>query len=159
MDKLMLKGYEIIVYPTFVTTIQGYGQSLTIANAGNSIEDCRNTGIRQALNLHLDNSKYPTWLYWNNGEIYNTSAEMVDLLRLRDWIQVIKEDIGHGFTLFTSTDILYAEPSPNTDYYESIYDGAILSYRTDGDCFIQTFKHREVDYKTFLESIPVPPKI
>ena len=157
MNKLVVKGYEIIIHPSLVTTIEGYEHSFVLANAGNNFEECRDLGIRQTLNFYMYDSKYPMWLYWHGGEMYNPSAEMVDLLDLRDRIEIITEDIGYGFTLFTSPDILYAEQSPNTEAYESIYDGAILSYRANGCCSIQTFEHREVDYQEFLESTVLPP--
>jgi len=157
MDRFILKGYEIIIYPSLLTIIRGCGLNFVLSNAGNSLEKCRDCGIRQVLNFYIYDSKHPMWLYWNGGEMYNPSAEMVDLLRLRDRVKIIKEDIGYGFTLFTSLDILYAEPSPNTDYYESIYDGAILSYRANGCCSIQPFERCEVNYQIFLESISSQP--
>lgn len=156
MDRFILKGYEITVHPSLVVTVCGSGHSFALANAGNSLEECRDCGICQVLNFYMYDSKYPMWLYWHEGEIYNTSAEMVDLLRLRHQVEIIKEDIGYGFTLFTSPDILYTQPSPNIDYYEC-YDGAILSYRADGCCSMQPFKQREVNYEVFLESISSPP--
>ncbi len=157
MIRFILKGYEIIIYPNLITTIQIYQHNFVLFNAGNSFEECRNNGIRQVLRSYMNDSKYPMWLYRHDGEMYNPSAEMVDLLRLRDRVEIIKEDIGYGFTLFTALDILYTEPSPNTDYYESIYDGAIFSYRANGCCWIQSFERREVNYQIFLESILVPP--
>ena len=157
MDRFILKGYEIIIHPNLTTTVRGHGHSFVLSNAGNSFEECRDRGICQVLNFYLYDSKCPMWMYWKGGEMYNPSAEMVDLLRLRDRLEIIKEDIGYGFTLFTSPDILYTKPSPNTDYYESIYDGAILSYRADSCCSIQPFERREVNYQIFLESILLPP--
>ncbi len=157
MNKLVVKGYEIIIDSSLVTTVQGYELSFVLANAGNNLEECRNLGIRQVLNFYMYDSKYPMWLHWHGGEMYNLSAEMVDLLGLRDRMEIIKEDIGYGFTLFTSPDILHTEQSPNTEAYESIYDVAILSYRAVGCCSIQTFDRREVNYQKFLESAVLPP--
>ncbi len=63
----------------------------------------------------------------------------------------------HRYSQRRSSDILDTELSLNTDYYESIDDVAILSYRANGDCFIQIFDRIEADYRIFLTSILVPP--
>lgn len=64
MYKFTFKGYEIIIYPNLLTIVHGNGHGSVLYDAGNSLSECRKSGIRQAffiysfVNREIDYQKF-----------------------------------------------------------------------------------------------------